>query len=226
MASLPIFLENVYGTQPDCVTVYGTEAVLTALREDLFNDRIWPDFVRLSTAESPFLKLQRLEPGQTVECDGLRVTPVLVNHVVPTVGFVIEDPSATVVISSDTGPTEELWEHANAAPNLRAVFLEASFPDAMAPLADISKHLTPALFAREIKKLRRPATVIAVHIKPRFRVQIMMELKALGLPNLEIGQPGRPYSFGEVAHPSSLAHTSFWPRWLQAVLSLRSTGGS
>jgi hypothetical protein len=75
------------------------------------------------------------------------------------------------------------------------VFLEASFPNSMAHIAEISNHLTPALFAREIDKLERPARIIAVHLKPRFRAQLEQELRALNRPNLEIVQPGEAYEF-------------------------------
>jgi len=195
LASLPMFLDNTYQAAPDCVTVYGNEAVLECLRRDLFNDRLWPDFIRLSGERPPFLKLERLEPGRPVEIDGLRVTPVPVDHAVPTLGFLVEDGSAAVVFPSDTGPTEEIWRRANAADNLRAVFLEATFPQAMAGLAEISRHFTPSLFAAEVRKLRRPARVIAVHISPRFYPQVVEELRALGLPDLEIGEPGKTYEF-------------------------------
>ncbi len=194
-ATLPIFLENAYEAKADCVTVHGSDAVLASLRNDIFNDRTWPDFVALSEGIAPFLKLERLEPGQPVELEGLKITPVEVNHVVPTMGFLVEDATAAVVIASDTGPTEELWRVANAAPHLKAVFLEAAFPDAMSELAGIAKHLTPALFGLEVQKLSKPVEIIAVHIKARFRAQILTELAALGLPNLEIGEFGKAYEW-------------------------------
>jgi ribonuclease BN (tRNA processing enzyme) len=195
IASLPIFLENAYEGKRDAVTVYGSEPVLTCLQQDLFNDRVWPDFIRLSVREAPFLKLHTLEPGRPVELEGLRITPVSVNHVVPTTGFVVEEEGASVIVVSDTGPTEAIWEYANAVPDLKAVFLEATFPNEMSRLADVSRHLTPTLFAVESRKLTREALLIAVHIKARFRAQVVEELRALRLPNLEIGQMGRPYSF-------------------------------
>ena len=95
----------------------------------------------------------------------MRVTPVEVSHVVPTLGFLIEDGDSAVVIASDTGPTEALWRLANQTPHLKAVFLEAAFPDAMSALAQIAKHLTPALFGAEVRKLARPVPVVAVHLK-------------------------------------------------------------
>src|SRR5204863_7561322 len=122
----------------------------------------------ISRKEGPFLQLSPLTARRPVEVAGVRLTPVPVNHVVPTFGFVIEDGSAAVVIPSDTGPTQEIWQAANRLPHLKAVFLEATFPNHMARLADLAKHLTPGLFAGEVQKLTRPAKVIAVHIKPRF----------------------------------------------------------
>jgi cAMP phosphodiesterase len=195
LASLPIFVENAYEGKRDCVTIHGSSVVLDCLRQDVFNDRIWPDFISLSTPEAPFLKLATLEPYRAIELDGLRITPIPVNHVVPTLGFIIEQDDTAIVIPSDTGPTEEIWARANATPHLKAVFLEAAFPNHMAWLANISKHLTPALFASEIQKLNQAVPVIAMHIKARFHDQIVSELNALGMPNVEISRFGQPYLF-------------------------------
>jgi ribonuclease BN (tRNA processing enzyme) len=195
LASLPVFLENAYRGDGDCVTVYGSAAVLDCLRQDLFNDRLWPDMVRISAARAPYLKLRELEPGRPVECDGLRLTPVPVDHAVPTLGLIVEEPAAAVVIPSDTGPTEVIWEWANQLPQLKAVFLEATFPNSMGWLASLAKHLTPALFAEEARKVKRPVRFIAVHLSPRERRQIVQELRALDLPGLRIGLAGTAYSF-------------------------------
>jgi cAMP phosphodiesterase len=196
-ATLPIFVENAYEAHSECVTIYGSEDVLDGLSRDMFNNRTWPDFIALSEGEYRLLRLERLEPGQPIEIEGLKVTPIPVNHVVPTFGFLIEDAHSAVVIASDTGPTDLLWQRANEAPALDAVFLEAAFPNAMAGFADLSKHLTPELFGGEIRKLNNPAEVdvIAVHIKARFRDQIIRELNALGLPRLEIGSFGKAYQW-------------------------------
>lgn len=195
LASLPLFVENSFDPAGPAVTIHGNEPVIQCLKSDIFNDRLWPDFVSMSRNGASFLKLQTLTPGQAFSLDGLRITPVAVNHVVPTCGFILDDGSAAAVIAGDTGPTEEIWERANALPHLRAVFLEATFPSAMSELADIAKHLTPELFARELAKVKANVTVIAVHIKARHYSRIVEELKALGLPNLEIGRTGKTYQF-------------------------------
>lgn len=195
IASLPILVENAYEGRRDCITIHGSREVLDCLRADVFNDRLWPDFERLSPPGAPLLKFQELEPLRTIELEGHRITPVPVDHLVPTLGFIIENRDAAIAIISDTGPTEVIWRRANATPFLKAVFLEAAFPNAMVDLATASRHICPDQFAREVAKLDRPTTIIAVHIKSRFRAEIIRELEALGLPDLQIGQFGRAYHF-------------------------------
>jgi ribonuclease BN (tRNA processing enzyme) len=195
MASLPTFLENIYSASPDCVTVHGSKAVLDSLRKDIFNNRVWPDFIDLSHKNTPFLKLARLTAGRKIELDGLTITPVPVDHVIPTFGFIVEEQGKAVVFSSDTGPTEALWKAANKLPNLQAVFLEVTFPTHMDWLAEAAGHLTPALFAAEVRKLERKVPIHVVHIKPRHYDQVVQELTALRLPNVCIGQSDRPYVF-------------------------------
>jgi ribonuclease BN (tRNA processing enzyme) len=196
VASLPIFVENAYEGKPDCVTIHGSASVLDSIQRDLFNDRIWPDFIALSkNSDKPFLKLARLDPGQSVQLEGVKYTAVPVDHVVPTQGYLIEDETSAVIITSDTGPTEELWRVANACPKLKAVIIEGCFPNILTWLAEVSKHLTPNMVAAELKKLTRPARILIVHIKARFQAQMIEELKALNNSALEIAQFGVPYTF-------------------------------
>lgn len=195
LASLPTFIENVYQYHASTVTVYGSDAVLDCLQEHIFNDLVWPDMVGLSASHLPFIRLERMEAGRPLRLDGLTVTPVAVDHTVPTLGFIIEDATAAIVITSDTGPTEAIWQHANATANVKAVFLEVTFPNVMAELAALSKHHTPASFAEETRKLGGRPRILAVHLKARYRGQLVAELQALNLPLLELAEPGREYQF-------------------------------
>ncbi len=195
LASLPILIDNVYQPGPDCPTVYANAHVLDCLQTDIFNDRLWPDMVRLSEQESPFVKLSETTSETPVEVAGLRVTPVSLDHLVPTFGFIIEDDSSAIAIVSDTSPTERVWEIINQTPNLKAVFLEASFPNDMDWLAERAMHLTPSLFAVEQAKLTHDVPVIAVHIKTAYDEKVKSELQALNLPRVEIAETGRTYEF-------------------------------
>ncbi len=195
IASLPIFLETVFESADHCVTVHAGAETWASIQGDIFNDRVWPDFIALSEKGLPFVKKSIIEPGKPIVVEGLKLTPIPVDHVVPTLGFLIEGPGGTVAIPSDTGPTEDFWRHAAAAKDLKAVFLEVSFPDRMEGLARISKHLTPAMFAAEIRKLDADVPFVAVHIKPRFYGEVVDQILALGSDRIEIGRPGKSYTF-------------------------------
>jgi ribonuclease BN (tRNA processing enzyme) len=194
VASLPVLLDNVYGSgEPP--TVHGAAATLEILQRDMFNDRLWPDFIALSKKIAPFFHLKPFRNGTTVTVPGLRVTPIAVDHVVPTSAFVLEEPGAAVAIVTDTAPTTDIWKRLATTPNLRAVFLECSFPEELAGIAAVSKHLTPTLFAREAAK-RPPGTrLIAIHLKPQHHGRIVQQLAA-ACPPAEIALPETDFFFG------------------------------
>lgn len=197
LATLPLFIDNVYIHGPGCPTVWGSPTVVQVLQSDIFNDRLWPDMIRLSGEESPFLHLNPLTAEQPVEVAGLRITPIELKHVVPTFGFLVDElaTGTSLLFVSDTGPTERIWEVANQTPGLQGVFLEASFPNSMRWLADKAAHLTPELFSVELAKLKRPVPVHVIHVKLAFEAKIIEELRALPFPNLCIAEPGATLEF-------------------------------
>ena len=195
LATLPIFLENVYEQGPECVEILAAADVLEFLHRDIFNGRVWPDFFALSTASDAFVRATPLEPGRPVERAGLSITPLPVSHGVPTLGLLVDDGQAAAAFPSDTGPTDAFWHHLAATPRLDAVFLEVSFPNALAELATLTGHHCPATFAAEIRKLDRAVRWIVVHRKPRYAAQIAAELAALDLPGVELVRPGEPAEF-------------------------------
>ena len=195
VASLPLFLDNIYQPGPECPSIYACESTETSLRENIFNDRLWPDFFRLSEEESPFLTLHTLRPEVAVELPALTVTPVPLNHVVPTMGFILQEDDCAIAFVSDTRRTHRIWEVLAETKTLRAVFLESSFPNSHRWLADKSGHLCPELFEQEIQKLPESVKVIACHLKPSFFDEIAQELADIPRGNLEIGVPGHSYLF-------------------------------
>jgi hypothetical protein len=51
------------------------------------------------------------------------------------------------------------------------------------------------MFAGEVAKIPTGVKIVAVHIKVRYRDQVIRELEALRLPNLEIGECEKTYEF-------------------------------
>lgn len=192
VASLPSFLENSYHPNLETVTVYGLPETLGALQKHLFNDVIWPDFARIKINGKSLLRWQSIVPNEPFITNGLEVTAVRVNHIVPTCGFIVTDQRSTLIFGGDSGPSQ-IWDTVNAFPRPRTVVLEASFPNAMHELALASGHLTPQMFCQEVEKMPTIDRIIAVHIKEAFRPQIEQELAALYLENLSIGMAHREY---------------------------------
>jgi ribonuclease BN (tRNA processing enzyme) len=96
--------------------------------------------------------------------------------------------------SSSAGPTTRIWEEARAFPEPRTVVLEASFPNRLARLAELSLHMTPAMAGAECAKMPPVRNVLIVHVKPRFRQEMEAELMALGIAGLRIADFDGVYS--------------------------------
>lgn len=193
IATLPMFIENAYRPGLDSVTVYGLAETMDALQRHVFNDVIWPDFVKITVGGKPFVRLQPIRAGEPFQVEGLMVSAIRVDHIVPTCGFIVTDQRSTLIFGADSGPTDHLWEAAHGTPRPRAVVLEACFPNSMKALAQVSAHLTSEMFLEEVAKMPLVDRIIAVHIKEVFRKQVELELALLGLPQLEIGVANREY---------------------------------
>jgi len=195
VASLAIFIDNVYRCDPTAPTIYASQFTHDCLMQDMFNDRLWPDLQRLSQQESPFVRFQSFEDGSSVVIGDITVHAVALDHVIPCLAFIVEDAESAIAIVSDTGPTEAIWRALRAQTTLSAVFLEAAFPNSMEWLATASAHLTPRKFLHEYRKLDRDVPVYAVHIKPAFYEEVVADLESLNIPQLQISQPNVAYQF-------------------------------
>jgi ribonuclease BN (tRNA processing enzyme) len=183
VATLPFFVENVFG-RPEPVEIIAPQPVLTSLQRHLFSGDLWPDFSRLPSRREASVRLRPIAEGTTLRVDGLSFTPVRVNHVVPTYGYLVSTPRASILFSGDTAPTENLWKLADRARNLKAIFLEVSFSDELAAVAAASRHLTPALLEPELAKTRQDVPVFLYHMKPPSVSRIEREVRALRNPRL------------------------------------------
>jgi ribonuclease BN (tRNA processing enzyme) len=129
------------------------------------------------------------------EICGLSVTPIPVNHVVPTMGLIVSEGDASVIFTSDTYVTDRIWQAAREIEGLKAVFVDVSFPNEMEELAAASKHFTPKSLAADLKKLNRDVEIYAVHIKPSNREQVISQLGQLTNPAVHVAQIGLVYEW-------------------------------
>lgn len=173
--------------------LYGLASTLDALREHVFNGRIWPNFTDEGPGALGRYHLARLSPDTavTVAPAGLSVEAFPLSHGRNTdsTAFLVQGDEGAALYLGDTGPDAvegtdrlaALWRR--VAPlvrtrRLRVIFLEASYPDPR-PDAELFGHLTPAWILRELSALAalvdpaapetalRGLSLVVTHIKPR-----------------------------------------------------------
>ena len=196
IASLPIFIDDLFETLKSPVRIHATAEVIDLLERDIFNWNVYPRFSELKNEYGPVMQYVPIPAGKEFRVAHLTVTAVTVNHIVPTVGLVVSDGKSIVAFSSDTAETDEFWNVLNRAPRIDALLIEASFPDSMAKLAEVSRHFTPASLQRDLRKLTHNGLdILAVHIKPAYRQMVIDELKALDIPRVGVMEPGKIYNW-------------------------------
>ena len=174
IASLPLMLDTVADRRHTPLTVYGTPAVLTILRNHIFNWAIWPDFSEVPSIDKPFMRYQPIVLQQTVTIGGRSITPLPVEHTVPAVGYRIDSGEASLVFSGDTGICDAFWRAVNRISNLRHLIIECAFSNREERLAIVSKHLSPNMLASELQKLERECDIYITHLKPG-QIELTME---------------------------------------------------
>lgn len=195
VASLPFLIENVFGRVSGAIEVIAPADVVSALSGHLFNDALWPDFTRLPNHLLPVVSFRTVEPGVPFRVNGLTATAIPASHVVPTYGYLVSDGAGSVLFSGDTGPTEALWRTARKARNLKAIFVECSFPDTLEKVADVSMHLTPATLKGELAKMPPGVPVLLYHMKPPSLAALAAEVSALREPRLRLLSDGETLTY-------------------------------
>ena len=179
-----------WGGQPEAsaITIHSLQENLDTLSEHFLNNIVWPDFTNIPTKKDGILKMSSFKAEEVIEVDGLKVTPIRVEHPVPCTGFLLDQGGAQMIFTADTGHTDRIWEIANAQPNLRALIIDCSFPNNCEELAEISGHLTPKGMAQELKKLDRlgEIPIYLYHMKPEVLTEMASEVEAESIPHLRM----------------------------------------
>ncbi len=106
-------------------------------------------------------------------------------------GYLVEDrKKRRFFYTGDTGPTDGTWRRLGEK-QIHCLIIEVSFPNRMEEIAITTGHLTPALFQRELLKIKIPPERIYItHLKPQFYKTIKAELQKLRIKNLTLLKEG------------------------------------
>lgn len=196
VASLPMFIDDLFSSLTEPIRIHGTSEVIEILERDVFNWSIYPRFSELTNEHGPVMEYRQFVRGGGFEAAHLTVRSVPVNHQVAASGYIITDQESAVAITGDTAETDDFWAACNQTENLRAVLVECAFPDEMAELACVSNHLTPGKLRSEIEKIaNRDLPVYIIDIKPMYREIVMKQIADLQLSTVEILTVGAVYNF-------------------------------
>ncbi len=188
---LPFLVDNRIGETAPSMTVFAIDRVLEDLRKHLFNNCIWPDFTRIYNGESPLLRFETLHSGVSTQIGDLEVTPHAVNHVIPSVGLLLQKRGKALLYTGDTCSTEAIWKAAGSLAELSAILIEASFPEAMQQIAKVSGHMTPSMLLQDLRKLNRPEVPVYIfHMKPNYETTIVGALRRELKERLHVLQEG------------------------------------
>ena len=169
--------------------IYGLAACLATVQQDYFNWRAWPNFT--DGGPPPALGKYHLRPLAPGQATALENTPLSVQAFplshgpnMQSTAFLVRSGASYLLYLGDTGADEieqshclhDLWlaiAPLVQARQLKAVFIEASYPNTQPP-AQLFGHLTPALLLHELGMLGQlagPAAlcglpVVITHLKP------------------------------------------------------------
>jgi cAMP phosphodiesterase len=191
--SIPFLADNIIlRNKAHSFTIFGIKETLDSLRENLLNDRIWPDFTKISAAIEPVIKLRNISAGRPLSVGGYNITAYKVNHTVPAVGYVIKDAKGSrLLYTGDTGPTSDIWKTSG---RINAVIAEISFPNSMESLAMKTGHLTSGLLKLELEKIKdMPDKIYITHPKPQYIMQIRNEIKQMKNVRIKMLKEGKVY---------------------------------
>lgn len=177
---LPFLIETFFEKRTKPLNIYGLQETIDAIKENTFNDTIWPDFsnINLLHSDESAIRFHVIHLNQVLFIDNIQIKPIPANHVEGSCGFVVTKNGKGCLISGDTYTNEYIWKELNENEHIKTLIIECSFPSALDKLASISQHLTPKLLHEELNSLQRDdIEIFLYHIKPSYEQQMIQEVK-------------------------------------------------
>ena len=147
------------------LTVYALHETIAALRRNMLNGELWPDYTVRPSPEQPYIRFRPIAPGEAVELNGRKITALPAKHAIPCVGYRVDSGEASWVYSGDTTLHEEFWQTLNRIPNLKHLLIETTFLNANHAAAAHAGHMTAELLGRGLHLLQRPVKLYIVHME-------------------------------------------------------------
>jgi cAMP phosphodiesterase len=193
IAGLPLFIDDLFAVLDGPVRVYALQDVVDILEHDIFNWSVFPRFSELDVGYGPPIKYCPIGVGTEFEILDLKFKAFGSDHKVPSTGYLISDGKTAVAISGDSASLGALAEGVSGRNDVRAILVECAFPNGLETIARNSHHMTPAILAEQLEKVRMTCPLFVINIKPSYREKVVDEVSKLGIPNLKVMNVGEAY---------------------------------
>lgn len=177
IVSIPLLVDTLFSDLKEPLIIHAKSATIDALKEHIFNWKIWPDFSELPSKQAPVMKFKIMAPGEVVNIEGRQIEMIDVNHSVPAAAYAIKTADKAMAYSGDTTTNESLWQVLNSYDRLDFMIIESAFADHDEKLAKLSHHYCPSLLAADLRKLKHRPKIGISHLKPGDEKRIMDECR-------------------------------------------------
>ena len=192
---IPFLADNlIFERKWHPVNIISIPPVIKAIKKNLLDGSIWPDFSVIPNIRQAILTLHELKPHESIHINDYLITPYRVTHSVPATGYLVENnKKRRLFYTGDTGPTEATWKNIGER-QIHGLIIEASFPNRMEEIAIQTGHLTPRLLKKEILKIKHmPEKIYLTHLKPQYAKDIKKELERLDIKNIKLLKDGQTF---------------------------------
>ncbi|MCW8894734.1 HD domain-containing phosphohydrolase [Sulfurimonas sp.] len=180
ISDIAYILDNYFDIREKTLNIIGLPETIQAIKKHFFNDLIWPDFSKIALQNSDKMVVEYVELELGVENiigKGESIEAFKTDHTVPSCGYIYKKNKRAVIITADTCSLATLIDKVNNDKEIKSMVLECSFSSDMEKLAKKSKHLTPKLLFKELKKLKRDDINLYInHLKPNYLEKIKEEI--------------------------------------------------
>lgn len=178
IACIPLLVDTLFDQIDEPITIHAQQATIDALKAHIFNNVIWPDFARLPNAEQAVMRYEVMAPGEKWASQDREIEMISVNHIVPGVGYRVENATSVFAFSGDTTTNDNFWATLNRYDKLDLLIVETAFTNAEIGLCRQAGHYCADLLAQDLAKLKHKPRIYISHNKPGFEAQILSECGA------------------------------------------------
>ncbi len=184
ISDIAYILDNYYTNLKSPITIAGLEETIQAIKENLFNDKIWPDFskIPLENGSKNCIEYKIISPKERYKIsDDESIEAFLTDHTVKSCGYIYTKKNSSILITADTLDIKNILELINEREDITSAVFECSFPNEEEKLAVVSKHLTPKMLFDDLDRyLKRDIKIYINHLKPAFLNQLIGEIEECG----------------------------------------------